>query len=101
MTNFADRRNAERRPVILQASYRTQSGHEGQGHTLDVSATGVRLETDRKLAVGSPVLLRLQSQALTAYVRWNHLSCSESQRYQVGLALSPGCPDPLGLIGNN
>lgn len=100
MTNFADRRNAERRPVILQASYRTHSGQEGRGRTLDLSSTGVRLETDRRLPVGSPVLLRLQSHALPAYVRWNQDSGNESQLYQVGLALSPGCPDPLGLVGN-
>lgn len=78
MTRIPQPRRADRKPVVLKAKCRTQSGMRDDGTISDLSAEGCCVKTNRLFfRVGMRVLIRPEGiEGLSGVVRWIEGDCA-------------------------
>jgi hypothetical protein len=94
-TGTAEMRNAARIECRAEVAYIDENGSGGKGYLVDISKTGLQLETEKKLSKGITVALNApdddtldRTAPFMAKVRWT--GKGKAGTYRAGLALPPG-----------
>lgn len=97
-TNTSDQRTTPRIECRAEVDYVDENGSKGKGYLVDISRSGLQLETTKKLAKGLTLALnapqgeRLEKTApFMARVRWTRKG--KNGDFRAGLALPPGVED--------
>jgi c-di-GMP-binding flagellar brake protein YcgR len=94
-TGTEEMRNSARIECRAEVAYVAINGSQGKGYLVDISKTGLQLETEKKLAKGITIALNApddetldRTSPFMAKVRWSRKG--KAGTYRAGLELPPG-----------